>query len=103
MDEAAVWIGNILQAIGGLIVALAYLPQIAQILRTRSSRDVNRRFLAWLCVGIAMMEFYAGTLVFLQGSGHAFLLTNTVSLVMVITLIIVARKYGAPAHEGGES
>lgn len=70
-----------MQLLGGILVAVGYVPQIIKILRTKSAEDFNRwTFLTLLC-GIALMEVYAINLV-ASGSGGMFLVTNTLSLMI---------------------
>ena len=47
------------QLTGGVILALGYLPQIRQLLTTRSCKDLNINTYISLAAGIGMMEIYA--------------------------------------------
>lgn len=72
---------GVMQLLGGVLVAVGYVPQIIKILRTKSAEDFNRwTFLTLLC-GIILMEVYAIALV-VSGSGGMFLVTNTLSLMI---------------------
>ncbi|GHU92859.1 hypothetical protein FACS1894208_00930 [Clostridia bacterium] len=87
---------NALQLIGGLVVSIGYVPQIIQLIRTKSSRDLNLKTYLSMVVGISFMEVYACNLV-AQGSGLMFLVTNSLSLLTVTVmsvLIVVFRKSG---------
>ncbi len=85
---------DVLQLIGGLILALGYIPQIAQLIKTRSCRDLNLKTYLSLTVGIGLMEAYAINLA-LSGSGLMFAVTNTLSLLLVtaISIIIVCIRH----------
>ena len=81
---------DIIQIVGGIIISVGYLPQIIQILKTRSVQDLNLNTYAMIFLGICLMEIYAINLV-LSGSGHAFLITNTLALLLsgAVTLLIL--------------
>lgn len=85
---------DILQLCGGLILAVGYIPQIMQIIRTNSCRDLNLKTYVAMAVGIGLMEIYAVHLT-LNGSGQMFLATNSVSFGLVLficELILKVRK-----------
>ena len=87
---------DILQLIGGLILALGYMPQIIQLIRTKSSKDLNLKTYLLVFIGIVFMEPYAINLV-VNGSGLMFLITNTMSLIVSLLfciLIIKTRLHG---------
>lgn len=90
-----------LQLLGGFVLALGYIPQIIQIITTHSCRDLNLRTYLAMVLGIGLMEVYAINLV-LNESGLMFLITNSVSLLLVIficLLIIAMRKVKTGAEE----
>lgn len=80
MDALAIF--NMLQLIGGLILAVGYLPQIIKIGKTRSVRDFSRIYLGGIFTGIVLMEAYAIYMFFVQHTAGAFLATNTVSFIL---------------------
>ncbi|MDT0150036.1 PQ-loop repeat-containing protein [Priestia aryabhattai] len=73
---------NTLQLIGGLILAVGYLPQIIKIGKTKSVRDFSRIYLGGIFTGIVFMEAYAVYMFFWQHTAGAFLATNTISFVL---------------------
>ncbi len=79
-----------LQLIGGLILAVGYMPQMVQLLKTRSCRDINLKTYVSLTAGIGLMELYALDLAH-HGIAVMFAVTNSISLVIVasITIIII--------------
>lgn len=85
---------DFLQLAGGLILAIGYIPQIIQLIKTRSSRDLNAKTYLSLTVGILLMEVYAVDLA-VQGSGVMFLVTNSISLFLtgsITALIFILRR-----------
>lgn len=84
---------DILQLIGGFILAFGSIPQILQILRTKSAVDLNIQTYIMMITGICLMQAYAINLV-MHGSGGAFLITNTLSLAAQIIMVILILKYG---------
>ena len=83
------------QLIGGIIMSVGYIPQIAQILRTKSSEGLNLKSFGMIFAGILLYEIYAIALVVLESSGHMYLITNSVSTLLsglMCLLIIFFRK-----------
>lgn len=76
---------DILQLLGGIILSVGYIPQIVQIVKTRSCGDLNLKTYLSIFIGVAFMEVYAIDLV-RQGSGLMFLITNSASLLITLTL-----------------
>ena len=70
---------GLFQLIGGIIMSVGYIPQIAQILRTKSSEGLNLKSFGMIFAGILLYEIYAIALVVLESSGHMYLITNSVS------------------------
>ena len=83
---------DFLQLIGGIILALGYIPQICQLLRTKSCGDLNLKTYLYLCLGIGMMEIYAIDL-HKNGNGHMFLVTNSISFALVALISFLIIKY----------
>jgi len=73
---------NMLQGIGGIILAIGYLPQIAKIIKTKSVHDFSRIYLGGIFTGIVFMEAYAVYMYFVQHAAGAFFATNTVSFIL---------------------
>jgi len=85
---------NALQLIGGIILAVGYIPQIKQIIRTKSCKDLNAKSYLLIFLGVALMEVYAVDLV-IKGSGLMFLITNSAALAingLLCVLILYYRK-----------
>jgi MtN3 and saliva related transmembrane protein len=72
---------DLLQLIGGIVLSVGFIPQIIQILKTKSVRDLNSKTFVMSFIGISFMEIYAINLV-INGSGLMFLITNTMSLII---------------------
>lgn len=83
---------NICQLIGGLVIGLSYLPQIIQILKTKSVQDLNLTSYVTLGIGLGLTELYALYLLIAQGLGM-YLLTNSIGLITIIIMIILVIKY----------
>lgn len=77
---------NLLQLLGGIILSIGYIPQILQIIRSKSVKDLNPKTFILVTVGVLMMQVYAVNLV-ANGTGHAFLFTNTLALVLAIVML----------------
>ena len=83
---------NLLQLLGGIILSFGQSPQIAQILRTKSARDLNLKTYVMMLTGILMMEVYGVNLV-LHGTGGAFLITNSISMMAAVVMVVLVLKY----------
>ena len=81
-----------LQLIGGLILAVGYIPQIVQLIRTKSCKDLNLKTYATVFTGIALMEAYAVNLA-AHGTGLMFLVTNSMALTINGVLCGLIIKY----------
>ncbi|MNC24728.1 hypothetical protein D3C75_727930 [compost metagenome] len=80
------------QLIGGVILSFGWIPQIIQILRTKSAKDLNKNTFWLLFAGIGLMEVYAIHLA-MEGVGYAFLITNSMSLVLIVIILTLIIKY----------
>jgi len=87
---------NALQFIGGIILAFGYIPQIRQIIRTKSCKDLNTKSYLLVFLGVVLMEVYAVDLV-VKGSGLMFLITNSMALVINGTLCALILFMGRKA------
>ena len=84
---------NILQITGGFILSFGYIPQIIQIIKTKSATDLNLKTFVMTFTGVLLMEIYAINLV-LHKAGGAFLVTNTISLITAGIMVILVLRYG---------
>jgi MtN3 and saliva related transmembrane protein len=87
---------DVMQLVGGLILASGYIPQIVQIIKTKSVSDLN--FITFLAVfiGISLMEIYALSLV-ACGVGFMFFVTNSMALILagiMVFLILIYKDWG---------
>ena len=87
---------DILQFTGGIILAFGYIVKIVQIVSTRSARGACLRGYLLLLAGVALMEIYAIDLA-RRGVGLMFLVTNTISL--TVLLILCYLVYTMQKHE----
>ena len=83
---------NILQLIGGLILSFGYIPQIIQIIKTKSVNDLNLKTFLSVFIGILFMEIYAINLV-INKVGYMFLVTNSMSLFLSGLACILIIKF----------
>lgn len=85
----------LMQLIGGIILSIGWIPQIVQILKTKSVSDLSLKAYLLMLLGIGLMEAYAVSLA-LEGTGYAFLVTNTMSLTVVSTVVLLILRYRSP-------
>ena len=84
---------GVFQLIGGIIMSVGYIPQIAQILRTKSSEGLNLKSFGMIFAGILLYEIYAIALVVLESSGHMYLITNSVSTLINGLMCLLIKIY----------
>lgn len=87
----------IFQLMGGIIMSVGYIPQIVQILRTKSSEGLNLKSFGMIFTGIMLYEVYAVSLVMLESTGYMYLMTNSISALLsglMCLLIVCYRKKG---------
>ncbi len=89
---------DILQLIGGLVLAVGYVPQLIQIAQTKSVEDLNLNTFLSIFIGIGLMEIYSFNLV-KHGSGTAFLITNSLSLFIAGLMCVLILKYKNKNYE----
>lgn len=86
---------SLMQLIGGVILSVGWIPQIVQIVKTKSVSDLSLKAYLLMLLGIGLMEAYAVSLA-LEGTGLAFLVTNTMSLAVVSTVVLLILHYRSP-------
>lgn len=84
---------NILQILGGLILSLGQIPQMIQIAKTKSARDISLSTYMMIFIGAFLMEIYAVNIT-VHGAGWAYLITNSLSLLATSIMIFLIIKYG---------
>jgi MtN3 and saliva related transmembrane protein len=80
------------QLVGGIILSFGWIPQIRQMVKTKSAKDLNQKTFWLLLTGIGLMEVYAVSLA-MEGVGYAFLITNSLSLVLIVMILALIIKY----------
>ena len=81
-----------LQLIGGIILSIGYIPQIAKTIKTKSAEDFSALYFSSLVLGIFLMELYA-IYNAIHGVAYMFLITNTISLVLTSIMLVLTIYY----------
>ena len=84
---------DIFQLVGGIILSIGYIPQIRQIVKTKSSEGLSLKSFGMIFAGILLYEVYALALVISKGSGHMYLITNSVSMILSGTMCLLIKIY----------
>lgn len=71
---------NLLQLIGGIILSIGYIPQIKKIIKSKSVKDFDGKYLFSLLLGVGLMEIYA-VYSAIHGVAIMFLVTNTIAFI----------------------
>ena len=77
-----------LQCIGGTIILLGYIKQVRDIQAGGSCKGLSLKAYVTVLFGITLMEFNAIN-IWLKGYGTSFFVTNTVTCVTVLYLILL--------------
>ena len=75
-----------LQLMGGILLAIGYIPQIIKIIRTKSVGGFSPLWLFMLFFGISLMEVYA---IYNLPTTTMFLITNSISLCLSFTVLFL--------------
>jgi len=93
MDSAALFENPVLFEVVGLIAGclttLAYLPQVIQVWRTRSARDISLGMFLMMVSGIALWLLYG-----LMIGSVALIAANSITLVLTLLVLLGKLKYG---------
>ncbi|NBW22613.1 MAG: hypothetical protein EBR82_83180 [Caulobacteraceae bacterium] len=79
---------DILQLVGGMILSIGSIPQIEQIVRTKSVKDINLTSIITLILGMVLMQIYA-----VHAGLTMFIITNTISLLLAIVKLSLKIYY----------
>jgi MtN3 and saliva related transmembrane protein len=79
---------DILQLAGGMILSVGAIPQIEQIIRTKSVKDINLTSIITLIIGMTLMQIYA-----VHSGLTMFIITNTISLLLSILKLALKIYY----------
>lgn len=85
---------DILQLAGGMILSVGSIPQIEQIIRTKSVKDINLTSIITLIIGMILMQIYA-----VHSGLTMFIITNTISLLLAIIKLGLKIYYTPRASE----
>jgi MtN3 and saliva related transmembrane protein len=83
---------DFIQLFGGIILTSGYLPQIMKIYKTKDATAISIPFYCLLVFGICLYEIYAVHL-FINQNIYAFLVTNTMSLISSIIILLMVVFY----------
>lgn len=84
---------DLLQLIGGFILCVGEVPQIMQMVHTKSVQDLNFATFASIFLGVLLMEIYAIHLVVVCNAGLMFLITNSLSLLLAGIICVLILRY----------
>ena len=84
-------------------MSVGYIPQITQILKTKSSKGLSIKSFGMIFAGILLYEIYAVSLVVLESSGYMYLVTNTVSTILSGLMCVLIKIYKCKENELNES
>lgn len=82
-----------IQLIGGLMLSIGSLPQIYRICKTKSVKDLSLQTNLYVMIAILLFEINLFHMVLTTGVGLTFLITNTMSLVVAITMVLLISSY----------
>lgn len=74
-------------------MSVGYIPQIKQIICTKSSKGLNFKSFGMIFLGILLYEVYAIAIVLNDNSGHMYLITNSVSLILSGAMCVLIKIF----------
>ncbi|MBX3455355.1 SemiSWEET transporter [Ferrovibrio sp.] len=92
MGNALIDNAVLFEAVGllaGTLTTVAYLPQVIQVWRTRSARDISLGMFLLMVSGISLWLIYG-----LMIGSVALIAANSVTLVLTMLVLIGKLKYG---------
>lgn len=81
-----------LQIVGGILLVIAFLPQIIKMIRTKSVEDMSLATFTMNFIAVGFMEVYAWNL-WVTHDQPAFLITNSLGWVVAATLLVLILRY----------
>lgn len=92
---------GIFQLMGGILLSVGYIPQIKQIIRNKSSDGLNLKSFETILSGIVLYEIYAVSLA-VRGCGIMYLITNTVSMLLALTMCLLIKIFKKPKRDDND-
>jgi MtN3 and saliva related transmembrane protein len=85
---------DMIQLIAGLIFCYSYIPQIMEIYKNKSAKDVSLTMYVLCIIGSILSEVYIFYLmVSFAGAGWMMLITNTIGLILSSITVYLIKKY----------
>lgn len=80
---------TLLGLLAGTLTTLAFVPQVLQVLRTRSTKDISLGMFTMFCAGVALWLAYGLLL-----QDVAVVAANGVTLVLALTILVLKIRWG---------
>ena len=74
--------------LGGIIIILSWFPQIAKVIKNKSSKDISFNFLGIILLGTIFLLIYS---IYIKDKIYTAI--NAIAALDVIVLIVIAYKY----------
>ena len=82
-------ITDIIGVCAGVLTTIAFLPQVLQVIRTRSTHDISLAMYSVFTLGIVIWLVYG----FMLGA-WPIIIANVVTLVLALIVLVLKLKYG---------
>ena len=82
-------ITDIIGACAGALTTIAFLPQVLQVIRTKSTHDISLAMYSVFTLGIVFWLVYG----FMLGA-WPIIIANVVTLVLALIVLVLKLKYG---------
>ena len=85
-------IAETLQMIGGLVLAVAYIPLVSMLLKNKTAKNQSIMYWVTLVTGLSLFEFYA---IYLTITEHIYpyAISQTVNLIPAVVVLFMIVKY----------
>ncbi len=80
---------TMLGLLAGALTTISFVPQVAQIWRTRSARDISLGMFVVFCIGVSLWRAYGILL-----GNVPIILWNTITLGLSLAVVLMKLRYG---------
>ncbi len=80
---------EILGLVAGALTTAAFIPQVIQVWKTRSARDISLTMFVFFCLGVTLWLLYG-----LQIGATPVVVANGVTLVLALAILVAKIRFG---------
>lgn len=85
-------LANIIPSVAGIVLVIAYLPQLVQTLKTKDVSALNTKFCILLSIAVGLL-FVNSIYVFVNYGDWGYMLTEAANFGLAVTMLILVLKF----------